>query len=168
MQVDAEGERVKDPMKLMVPLLIDPAVEPSDRLRLILLYILSKNGLFLKLIIAENILHLLVGPVDSRGSGCNCSNPSCCHWALFVASYFSLDYFELVLFVSPMVSWIKCGEAFSQQTWNCKYVNSVCTHRSGGHTLAPRYSRVFGIFCIIKLIVKTIRQLKRRRIKSTF
>lgn len=44
MQVDAEGERVKDPMKLMVPLLIDPAVEPPDRLRLILLYILSKNG----------------------------------------------------------------------------------------------------------------------------
>ncbi|KAM3728162.1 Acetylcholine regulator [Dirofilaria immitis] len=45
MQVDAEGERVKDPMKLMVPLLIDPAVEPLDRLRLILLYILSKNGI---------------------------------------------------------------------------------------------------------------------------
>lgn len=45
MQVDADGERVKDPMKLMVPLLIDPAVEPADRLRLILLYILSKNGL---------------------------------------------------------------------------------------------------------------------------
>uniref|UniRef100_A0A915PRH6 Acetylcholine regulator unc-18 n=1 Tax=Setaria digitata TaxID=48799 RepID=A0A915PRH6_9BILA len=45
MQVDAEGERVKDPMKLMVPLLIDPAVEPPDRLRLILLYILSKNGI---------------------------------------------------------------------------------------------------------------------------
>lgn len=44
MQVDAEGERVKDPMKLMVPLLIDPAVEPTDRLRLILLYILSKHG----------------------------------------------------------------------------------------------------------------------------
>ena len=32
-------------MKLMVPLLIDPAVKTEDRLRLILLYILSKNGL---------------------------------------------------------------------------------------------------------------------------
>uniref|UniRef100_A0A183E9Q4 Syntaxin binding protein 1a n=1 Tax=Gongylonema pulchrum TaxID=637853 RepID=A0A183E9Q4_9BILA len=32
MQVDAEGERVRDPMKLMVPLLIDPAVEPCDRI----------------------------------------------------------------------------------------------------------------------------------------
>ncbi|MFH4982627.1 hypothetical protein AB6A40_009336 [Gnathostoma spinigerum] len=45
MQVDAEGERVRDPMRLMVPLLIDPAVEQADRLRLILLYIISKNGI---------------------------------------------------------------------------------------------------------------------------
>ncbi|GMR31722.1 hypothetical protein PMAYCL1PPCAC_01917, partial [Pristionchus mayeri] len=45
MQQDAEGDRVKDAMKLMVPLLIDPAVRQEDRLRLILLYILSKNGI---------------------------------------------------------------------------------------------------------------------------
>jgi hypothetical protein len=42
--MDAEGERIKDPMKLMVPLLIDPAVKVEDRLRLILLYILHRNG----------------------------------------------------------------------------------------------------------------------------
>lgn len=44
MQADQDGERLKDPMKLMVPLLIDPALRMEDRLRLILLYILSKNG----------------------------------------------------------------------------------------------------------------------------
>jgi len=44
--MDAEGERIKDPMKLMVPLLIDPAVKMEDRLRLILLYILHRNGFF--------------------------------------------------------------------------------------------------------------------------
>ena len=46
MQVDSEGERVKDPMKIMAPLLMHSSVENSDRLRMIMLYILSKNGLF--------------------------------------------------------------------------------------------------------------------------
>ncbi|CAJ0583905.1 unnamed protein product, partial [Mesorhabditis spiculigera] len=45
MGADADGERIKDPMKLMVPLLIDPAVRVEDRLRLILLFIHSKNGI---------------------------------------------------------------------------------------------------------------------------
>ncbi|CAJ0935476.1 unnamed protein product, partial [Mesorhabditis belari] len=45
MGADADGERVKDPMKLMVPVLIDPAVRLEDRLRIILLYILSIKGI---------------------------------------------------------------------------------------------------------------------------
>lgn len=44
--MDADGERIKDSTKIMVPLLIDPAVKLEDRIRLILLYIISKNGRF--------------------------------------------------------------------------------------------------------------------------
>lgn len=47
-QIDVEGERVKDSMKIMVPLLIDPAVRREDRIRLILLYILSQKGGYIR------------------------------------------------------------------------------------------------------------------------
>src|SRR3954467_14394835 len=46
MGMDADGERIKDSTKIIVPLLIDPAVKIEDRIRLILLYIISKNGKF--------------------------------------------------------------------------------------------------------------------------
>uniref|UniRef100_A0A915L7H4 Syntaxin-binding protein 1 n=1 Tax=Romanomermis culicivorax TaxID=13658 RepID=A0A915L7H4_ROMCU len=44
MGVDAEGERIKDPVKLMTPLVIDPAVEQNDKIRLILLHTLTRNA----------------------------------------------------------------------------------------------------------------------------
>ena len=58
--MDVDGERVKDAMKIMVPLLIDPAVKVEDRLRLILLYIIGKNGsirLDLEMTRRENCRH---------------------------------------------------------------------------------------------------------------
>lgn len=64
MGADANGDKIKDHMKNIVPLLLDNEIKIEDKLRLIMLFLLHKNGITEDNL--QKLLHHAMIPDDKK------------------------------------------------------------------------------------------------------
>lgn len=64
MGADSQGEKIKDHMKNIVPLLLDSDIKIEDKLRLIMLFLLHKNGITEENL--QKLLHHAMVPEDKK------------------------------------------------------------------------------------------------------
>jgi syntaxin-binding protein 1 len=72
MGCDSQGEKIKDHMKNIVPLLLDNEIKIEDKLRLIMLFLLHKNGITEENL--QKLLHHAMIPEDKKQTMLNLQN----------------------------------------------------------------------------------------------